>query len=830
MTMRDDQSVEWPDLLALLASFTSTPMGRVRALAVVPLSESAAVQAALEETTQARRALGEEIEPAWGTIADVTPILDRCSAEGSILDGIELGRLRPLLEASPALRQWAVRARELAPALAGIAARLPALDALRQAIGRALADDGSVRDDASPHLRRLRQRIRTLQARIVRELDALVQAPPTATLFADRYVTVRNGRYVVPLRADARSRLRGIVHDRSQSGQTLFVEPEGAVDLNNELIQEARAESAEVERVLRELTEAVRRELPAIRELARGVGELDWIFARARLAERMDGTCPAIDANRTVQLRAARHPLLLAQRWREPARDVVPVDLELSGERPVLVVTGPNAGGKTIALKTLGLLTLMTQVGCHLPVAPESRLPVVTRLHAIIGDDQSVAENLSTFSGFVARIRRVLGEVDGGSLVLLDELGAGTDPDEGAALAQAVLEELQERGALVMATTHLEPLKAFAGTHLGARNASVEFDRDRLLPTFRLVYDQPGPSYALAIAARLGLPTALIERAQQYRARDAAQVSDLVAALETRTRAAAAREEAIAEAEHEIAARLASATAELDRARERAQTLTETSRREATTLLDDLRRTVAAEWDRLRRAERSRRTLTEMRERLRQLSATLPAVSDTEALAETPSPGDAVEAVHLGVRGRLRAIAGDTATVQAGSVTVHVPLQALRKTTELREWPKSPRAPERWPEKGTVAPELLLLGRTADEARGVVEKYLDDAFLAGLPTARLVHGHGTGALRKAVHALLSDHPLVASFRIGEPHEGGSGATVVTIVGDRGRPAFGAAQRPGDVSGSEPSRRPRDAWGAGPSQRPRDEDSPGKKVE
>jgi DNA mismatch repair protein MutS2 len=785
MTMRDDQSVEWPDLLTLLASLTSTPMGRVRALSVVPLSESAAVQAALEETTQARRVLGEQIEPAWGTIADVTPILDRCSAEGSILDGIELGRLRPLLEASPALRQWAGRARELAPALAGIAARLPALDGLRRALGRALADDGSVRDDASPQLRRLRQRIRTLQARIVRELDALVQAPATVTLFADRYVTVRNGRYVVPLRAEARSRFRGIVHDRSQSGQTLFVEPEGAVDLNNELIQEARAESAEVERVLLELTEAVRGELPAIRQLAHGVGELDWIFARARLAERMDGTCPAIDTTRTIQLRAARHPLLLAQRWQEPARDVVPVDLELSGERPVLVVTGPNAGGKTIALKTLGLLTLMTQVGCHLPVAPESRLPVVTRLHAIIGDDQSIAENLSTFSAFVARIRRVLGEVDGGSLVLLDELGAGTDPDEGAALAQAVLEELQGRGALVMATTHLEPLKAFASTHLGARNASVEFDRDRLLPTFRLVYDQPGPSYALAIAARLGLPTALIERAQQHRASDAAQVSELLTELETRTRAAAAREKAIAEAEQEIAARLASATAELDRARERAQTLTETSRREATTLLDDLRRTVAAEWDRLRRAERSRRTLTETRERLRQLSATLPAASDnTGALAEMPSPGDAVEAVHLGVRGRLRAIAGATATVQAGNVTVHVPLQALRKATERREWPPSPRTPERSPEKGTVAPELLLLGRTVDEARSVVEKYLDDAFLAGLPTVRLVHGHGTGALRKAVHELLSDHPLVASFRIGELHEGGSGATVATLLGDK----------------------------------------------
>src|SRR5207302_1533933 len=340
---------------------------------------------------------------------------------------VELRRLVPLLEAAPRLAAYGRSVRPVAPALADIGHRLPKLDDLREALSAALADDGTLTDGASPELRRLRQRIRDLQRRIVRDLDALFQASDADRIFSDRYVTRRNGRYVVPVRAEA----------------------------------------------------------------------------RARLPERMDATHPVLDPG-VVSLRAARHPLLLAQSWRDPARPVVAVDLELGRERPLLVVTGPNAGGKTIALKTLGLLVLMAQVGCHVPAAEGSRLPLISRLVAVIGDEQSVAENLSTFSAFVRQVRDVLEHVDDHSLVLLDELGAGTDPDEGAALAQAILEALERRGALVMATTHLEPLKAFASTHPGARNAAVEFDRERLAPTFRLVYDYPGQSYALAIAARLG--------------------------------------------------------------------------------------------------------------------------------------------------------------------------------------------------------------------------------------------------------------------------------------------------------------------------------------
>ncbi|PYM35660.1 MAG: endonuclease MutS2 [Candidatus Rokuibacteriota bacterium] len=770
------RGVEWTEVRALLAAETDTPMGRDRALGATPLLDSPAVSAALNETSQARLAVAAHGLPPWQAIPDVRPSLTRCRADGTVLDGVELRRLVPLLEAAPRLRAYGQSIRPVAPALADIGHRLPKLDDLRAALSAALADDGTLTDGASTELRRLRQRIRDLQRRIVRDLDALFQAADADRIFSDRYVTRRNGRYVVPVRAEARARLRGIVHDRSQSGQTVFIEPDRVVEANNDLVDNARQEEQEAARLLAELSEAVRARLPEIERLVADLGELDWIVARARLAERMDATHPVLDPG-VVSLRAARHPLLLAQSWRDPARPVVAVDLELGRERPLLVVTGPNAGGKTIALKTLGLLVLMAQVGCHVPAAEGSRLPLISRLVAVIGDEQSVAENLSTFSAFVRQVRDVLEHVDDHSLVLLDELGAGTDPDEGAALAQAILEALERRGALVMATTHLEPLKAFASTHPGARNAAVEFDRERLAPTFRLVYDYPGQSYALAIAARLGLDPTLIERAQAHRSAQAARLGELLSRLDAQTRTEAARLLAIERSEREATDHLARAAAELTRAEGRAREVVTRAKQDAAALLSELRRAAAVEWERLKHAERSRKTLDDVRQRVRDLAARAGSATVEDPVPSGPlAPGDAVEAPHLGVRGQLQAVAGATATVASGTITVRVPVQSLRKIAGGVPAPR----PVRIPGKTNVAPELHLLGRTTEEARGIVEKYLDDAFLAGLPAVRLIHGKGTGALRKTVHDLLAGHPLVESFRNGDAREGGAGATVAAL--------------------------------------------------
>ncbi len=755
-------------------------MGREQALAASPLVDVAAVQSAIALTGEARLALDAEGAPPLDGIPDIRPVLARCAAEGSALEGAELARLIPALEAGPRVQAWGRAIRPVAAAVAGLTDGLPKLVELRDLLRHALEDDGGLTDRASPRLRQLRQQIRDRRRRIVADLERMLAAEGDR-LFADRFVTVRHGRYVLPVRAEARQRVRGIVHDRSQSGQTIFVEPESLVEANNDLVQALREEEQEAARILAELTAAVRTRLADLEQLVAAIGELDWLFARAHAAVRMEASAPVIDLTGRVALRAARHPVLLAQAWRDPARTVVPVDVELSPDRPLLLITGPNAGGKTIALKTLALCALMAQVGCHVPAAEGSRLPVFERLYAIIGDEQSVAENLSTFSAFVKQIREVLAEADARSLVLIDELGAGTDPEEGAALARAILETLADRGTLVAATTHLEPLRAFASTEPRARNASVEFDTRTLAPTFRLRYDVPGQSYALAIAGRLGLSPELIARAQSHRSTDAARMSQLLAWLDEATRCEAERTIAMERRESESTARLTAAREAETSAAGRAREIVERAKAEAAALLTDVRRAVSAEWERLKRPERSRPALDESRRRLREVGArVVPAPVAPGAETVPLAPGMAVAAEHLGLRGQLVAIAGDSATVRAGSISVRVPVSALRPTDAAAIKPAPAR--DRQPDAliRSVAPELMLIGRTTDEVQDLVEKYLDDAFMAGVAHVRLVHGKGTGALRKAVRGVLAGHPLVASFRDGEPAEGGAGATVAAL--------------------------------------------------
>jgi len=792
-----EPGTEWNAVRALLAHEALTQMGRDRATAAEPLTDPSEVQAALEMTRQARVALAAAGALPLEALPDVRSILTRCRAEGSVLDGAEMIQLVPVLDASPKLRAYGRGVREASPGVATLTDALPRFAELADRLRRALDASGAVTDDASPTLKRLRREIRERRRQLATELERAFQSHDADRLFADRYVTLRHGRYVLPVRSESRGRVRGIVHDRSQSGQTLFIEPEHMVDANNDLVQAEREEEHETARILAELTAAIHARLDDLDVLVGAIGELDWTFARAQAAERMSATEPAIDPGRTVALRAARHPLLLAQSWKDPSRAVVPMDIELDADRPLLVITGPNAGGKTLALTTLAVQSLMAQVGCHVPADEGSRLPVFDDVFAIIGDDQSVAENLSTFSAFVKQAREILERADRRSLVLLDELGAGTDPDEGAALAQAILEELAERGALVIATTHLEPLKAFASTHPRARNASVEFDTATLAPTFHLRYDQPGQSYALTIAARLGVGPELIARANAHRSEHAARLADLLAALDANARTEAERAREIERMRAEAAAQLAKARQTEAAAESRAQAIVARARAEATALVGEIRRALTAEWDKLKRSDRSRRSLDESRRRVREVAGRMEALVP-ESPVEHPvalAPGATVAAEHLGIRGELVEIAGSSATVRSGSVTVRVPLSALRpapmhpaameRRAGARDGSRADGAPKpsdplRVPAPRSVAGEIMLLGQTTDEARDRVEKYLDDAFLAGLASVRLVHGKGSGALRKTVRDLLGGHPLVESFRDGEPSEGGTGATVAAL--------------------------------------------------
>jgi len=790
--------LEWPQVLALLAREARTPMGRELATATQPHTDPGAIRRALDETRQARAAMGQTGVPPWEGIPDVRPTLDAARVPGSVAEAADLAALIPLLEAAGRLLAYGRAIQPVAPDLAEALAGFPRQAELADLLRRSLDADGQVRDEAAPALRRVRQRIRDLRRDLVKRLEAYFGAPNADTTFQERYVTVRHGRYVLPIRAEAKGRLRGIVHDRSQSGATLFVEPEAAVEANNDLVQAAREEEIEILRILAALTDAVRAALPELDDLVAGIGGLDLIFARGALAERMEAVEPAIRDDRDVVLRGALNPLLLAQRWgSESAQPVIPMDIEIGSERPVLVITGPNAGGKTVALKTLGLLVLMAQSGCHVPARDGARLPVFSQCFAIVGDDQSVAENLSTFSAFVKQLREVLERVDARSLVLLDELGAGTDPDDGAALAQAVLEDLAARGAVVVASTHLEPLKGFASTHPRARNASVEFDPERLAPTFRLIYDRPGQSYALSIGARLGLPAALIERAHAHRSTQQRQLQELLARLDDRDRREAERGALLERREAESAGLLARAQAELEAARTSASETIARAKAEAQRLVTEVRRHVNEEWDRLKRAEKSRPELERARKRLvetaQKVEHTAGATASEPDGAGPVSVGDRVEITHLGLKGDALGVDGETVTVQAGAVTVKVPMQALRviqrsPSGEPTTTPRARRGKGRGegdrittPGKGTVGVEMNIIGRTTDEARDLLEKYLDDAFLAGLTSVRIIHGKGTGALRRAVEELLSAHPLVADHRPGASSEGGAGATVATLT-------------------------------------------------
>jgi DNA mismatch repair protein MutS2 len=789
--------VEWAQIQALLARDTHTPMGRERALALLPSRDLERIRRALGETTQSRAALAIAGTPPWEIIPDVRATLEAVRIPGAVAEPSELCALIPLLDAAARLRGYGQGIVEVAPALSASFGSFPQPRALADLLRRSLDGEGGVKDDASAALRRLRQRIRDLRREIVKMLEGYLHAAGAETTFQERYVTIRHGRYVLPVAAAAKGRVRGIVHDRSQSGVTLFVEPEGAVDINNDLVQATREEEGEVLRVLAALTDAVRAALPELSALVEGIGRLDLIFACGALAERMNAVEPTVGEERAVALRDARCPLLLAQSWAEPGRLVVPIDLALDAARPLLLITGPNAGGKTVALLTLGLVSLMAQSGLHVPARDGARLPVFTQLFAIVGDDQSVAENLSTFSAFVKQLGVVLADVDDSSLVLLDELGAGTDPDDGAALARATLEELAERGAFVIASTHLAPLKGFASNCARARNASVEFDQERLAPTFRLVYDRPGQSYALAIGARLGLPPALIARAHGYRSTQQQELQELLARMDDRDRRDAERAELIGKREAESAAMLARAEAEVGAAQDKARAAVARARAESEQLLGEVRRAVNQEWERLRQGEKTRAALDRSRGRLREVARSAGALAgdpsaDLRDHGEA-SPGDRVEVAHLGLKGEILAVDDGTVTVRAGTLTVKVPREALR-VVRSGSAPASP-APraadrphgrhrgDRAPSDAGRAPvsgELFLIGRTSEEARDLLEKYLDDAFVAGLSAVRIIHGKGTGTLRRTVETMLSDHPLVAEHRPGAPQEGGAGATVAVF--------------------------------------------------
>ena len=789
MDARSQALLEFPLVRERLAAATSFPPSQRLAEALQPSSDPVIVARQLDETDQARALLSERPGVGVGGAHDIAPWVER-AARGGRLEPEQFLGIAETLDA--ATRLATSLADERRPLLRDLGRELHPLPAVRSTLARSFDPVGELLDTASPRLGGLRAAVRVAYDRLRRRLDALVGAELGGAL-QDPIVTLRNGRYVVPVKAEARSRVKGIVHDASGSGQTLFIEPLVAVELGNAWREAQAAEQEEVARILDELSALIAVNAAALRETLDALARFDLWAAKASLAADMDATRAETADRPEVVLLSARHPGLIGR--------VVPIDIRIGDGYTALVVTGPNTGGKTVTLRTLGLLSLMHQAGLHVPAEAGSKLPVWRDVFADIGDEQSVAQSLSTFSGHLRRITTIVSEAGPDTLVLLDELGAGTDPTEGSALAQALLDHFIRAGAIVAATTHYAELKAYAHTTAGARNAAVEFDLDTLSPTYRLTIGLPGGSQAFAIAERLGLPEAIVADARSRLTEAQRSFEATLAAIretEGETSEALARARS---AEQRASEALSTAQEERRRARRERDEQVRAARDEAERIVAELREELAATRKMLERETVTAASLDAAMSRAEMLAAHLPSAETPadEPLREAAAPrtwkvGDRARSGSGGWEGRIAALekGGRRATLEAGGLRVTVEVDDLQPALGVPTSvgggtgrgggaaAASNAATLRLERARTVASSLDLRGARVEEALETLDRYLDDAGVAGLGSATIIHGLGTGALRDAVRTAAASHPLVRSVRPGERGEGGDGATVVTL--------------------------------------------------
>jgi DNA mismatch repair protein MutS2 len=783
--------LEYPAIVERLADSTATARGAEFARALEPSGDPAEVTARQARTAEAVALVEEGSEPALRGIDDVRAAAERAGRGGS-LEPAELRRMAETVAVALAAKRVLGEQREAAPLLAGLLDPVdPALEGLRGEIDRLVGEDGSgLRDSASPLLRRLRNELRAGGRRAADELARLARSAELKDHLQETFVTERGGRPVLAVKAGSRSQVGGIVHDASSSGQTLFVEPLAVVELNNRLAEVAGAEREEVERILAQISGRVAVHEEALQTLVEATAALDLALASGLLSRRWRGA--PVQVAGEVRLLGARHPLLAEEA-------VVPIDLDLGGLR-ALVVSGPNTGGKTVALKTLGLAALLHQAGLR-PPAHRAALPVFDTVLADIGDQQSIQMSLSTFSGHLGNIVRILDSAGERSLVLLDELAAGTDPAEGSALAQSLVGRLARQARLTVVTTHFAELKEWASGTEGAANAATAYDVETDTPLYRVALGRAGTSHALRVAEHLGLDPAVVADARERVVPALLRAAELLAeaeqaereAVEGRAAAGREREQALrvtAEArnrqaalEAEIERVRASAEDERAAARERAEAELREARAALEGLRDEIRAAQREERKRRRAqpagahtAERGRdRRLGAAVDQARRVETSLRALDEPLPLLAPLAAGDPVEARELGVRGTIVAIEGDEAEVLVqGGARVRMPLARLRPSAEAPA--EEPAVRVVASARGDASDQLDVRGLRAEEAREAVRSFVDDAALAGLHEVHVIHGKGTGALRAAVRAELTAHPLVERH---EP-ESDDGATIAVL--------------------------------------------------
>jgi DNA mismatch repair protein MutS2 len=790
MRSSDFETLELPRLLEAVARLAVSEAGAAGCRRRRPLIHRSAVESELLRVAEARAATDQERAPL-GSFPDIRPLLGSACTEGFILESERCLEVVTILSIVRQMQAW-LRHRSVGkPRLLAATQTLHTLPALSDLLDRCLDPEGGLRDEASPELRRIRRRIRTLRSGLEARLGKLLQKSTHETTFADQFVTIRNGRFVVPVRASAVNSLPGVVQDRSSSGETIFIEPLSSVEDNNELLLAVREELEEEARILAAITEEIGQNADSLRTNIETLVDLDGLFARVEFARTYDGICPQI-TDREIFLPEARHPLLVMT-----DRSVTAVNIELDEEIDLLVITGPNTGGKSVALKTLGLSALMVQCGIPILAAPEARMPLFDQVFTDIGDRQNVADDLSTFSGHVKNLGEILAAATASTLVLLDEPGTGTDPEDGAALARIILEELSSRGARTLATTHFQTVKVAALSHSRTRVAAVDFHSESFAPQYRLIYDSVGPSLGLTMARRLGFPGPLVQRAEEERSQATADLSAALERLESqRQKLEGEVSEAVAErlkfkAMHAEQERL---TNELKDKKQRewsdelgaARRFAEQLRREGRRLLDEAKRNPG---------EFAKPLVALAREQRKSIAATSehqahPA-NDDPVTRDVPKVGDQVRLRSNGLVGELLEIDTDRARIGRGKIRFDVSRDDLetiggpattgkpRAEGGFRVQRATPRVDN---EETGSAIELHLIGERVRPALEKLEKFLDQQSLESRESVRVVHGHGTGALRRAVQEQLTISPHVDHFTEAPSAQGGTGATIVYLRG------------------------------------------------
>ncbi len=806
MSRTAEEILEFDKLREILRRRTTCAPGRRAVDALAPSRDRSQLEAAFALIREAMEYLRAESELGFGALADPETWLGRIAGPGAVLAPGELLDAASLAETAGRLKQQFREEAAKHPLLAARAASLADFRDMLGAIRRAVLPNGDISDDASAQLKRIRAAIAKTRESIQKTLQQILRARGAEA--AEDYVTLRNDRFVIPVRAAERREVQGVVHGSSATGQTVFIEPFATVEMNNQLVQLGEDEAAEITRILQELTGRLQLQRGPLQAAAATIAELDATFARARFAREFDCAIPefaaASDSAGELRLEGARHPVL-EERLRREGRAVVPMTLALGGEETVLVISGPNAGGKSVALKTVGLAALAAQSG--IPVAAQRAvLPLVDRVLADIGDEQSIGADLSTFSAHVLNLKAMLEAATPQSLVLVDEMGTGTAPEEGSALGVALLEEFRARRCLVLATTHHDRLKAYASTTPGIVNAAVEFDDVNLRPTYRLIVGVPGGSSGIAIAKRLGLALRIIERATRQLAPETREATELITYLHRSREELDQMKRQMTDQLHQLEDEKKKLQTEwVERQKRRLAELEQRFVQMQKRFEQEVARAVEAVKERELRAQiekQARRKMVSARSEAREEvnAAVVQHLSESQADLGTPgvpaqqvTPELLVPGARIRVRGfnqpvTLRRRDGNSAEIEAGPLRMKIQIEDITAVESQQSKVKTPE-PKRSgvtvstsPSDEPIADEINVIGCTVEEATRRVDKFLDDAALANKPRVRVIHGHGTGALRRGLGEFLGAHPLVEKISAEVEERGGAAVTIVELRG------------------------------------------------